>query len=83
MPCAYPASIKGTHTMPTAGFANDSLSPEARLRQRLRSVQVAQCKQAAFLCGGNPRIKKRQDRGTPTENHTQIQQRLSGKLASN
>jgi hypothetical protein len=23
--------------------------------------------QAAFLCGGNPRIKKRQDRGTPTQ----------------
>ena len=32
---------------------------------------------AAFLCGGHPRIKKRQDRGTPTENHTQIHQRLA------
>ena len=27
--------------------------------------------------GGHPRIKKRQDRGTPTENHTQIHQRLA------
>jgi hypothetical protein len=34
---------------------------------RLVKAEIRGYPRATFLCGGNPRIKKRQDRGTPTQ----------------